>query len=157
MGKKKTTSAIVKRTNPFELAAVVSDRVQISDVRVLKSSTELRTTKDLDELEFVLKSKVRVDYSVNDEKTQVIVRPSFSLSGSITTEQETDPQLSIACQFLLLYEAATLADVAEENLQAFAQLNGVYIAWPYWREFVQTMVGRMGLPRLVIPVFRFGK
>jgi len=41
---------------------------------------------------------------------------------------------------------------------AFARTNGIYNAWPYWREFVQNMIARMNLPPLVIPVFRlFGQ
>jgi preprotein translocase subunit SecB len=157
MAKKKTSAAVATRTNPFELAAVVSDRVQISDVRILKSSTEFSTIRDIDDLDLVLTSKVRVEHSVNEDKTQIMVRPSFSLRGTSSAELGTETLLSISCQFLLVYDVTTVADIPDANLQAFAQLNGVYNSWPYWREYVQNMVGRMGLPRLVIPVFRFRK
>jgi preprotein translocase subunit SecB len=35
-------------------------------------------------------------------------------------------------------------------------LNGVFHVWPYWREMVQNTLARMGLPPLILPVFRVG-
>ena len=65
--------------------------------------------------------------------------------------------MSIECSFLLTYSAPSVGDLTPGNLEAFAQINGIFNAWPYWREFVQNMAARMGLPQLVIPVFRFGE
>lgn len=45
-------------------------------------------------------------------------------------------------------------DDLEASLGAFARINGIYNAWPYFREVVQSTVSRMGLPPLVIPVYR---
>ncbi len=39
----------------------------------------------------------------------------------------------------------------------FASLNGVFNAWPYFREFLQSATTRMGLPQFVLPVFRIRK
>jgi hypothetical protein len=48
-------------------------------------------------------------------------------------------------------------DFAPEELAAFARLNGVFNAWPYFREFLQSATTRMGLPQFVLPVFRVRK
>jgi hypothetical protein len=37
---------------------------------------------------------------------------------------------------------------------AFATINEVFNAWPCWREYVQNVVARMGLPSITVPVFR---
>jgi hypothetical protein len=39
----------------------------------------------------------------------------------------------------------------------FAGLNGVFNAWPYFREFLQSATTRMGIPQFVLPVFRVRK
>ena len=41
-------------------------------------------------------------------------------------------------------------------IEAFANTDAVYHAWPYWREFVQSSMARMGLPPIMIPLFRPG-
>ena len=42
-----------------------------------------------------------------------------------------------------------------EDLEAFCAMNGVFNAWPYAREFVQSSMARMNLPALVLPVMRY--
>lgn len=43
---------------------------------------------------------------------------------------------------------------SDEALTAFAETNGVFNAWPYFREFVQNSLTRMGLPPIFLPLFR---
>lgn len=40
-----------------------------------------------------------------------------------------------------------------EDIRAFARYNATYNAWSYWREFVQSMSNRLGLPAITIPIF----
>ena len=48
--------------------------------------------------------------------------------------------------------------INDEHLHAFSATNGVFNAWPYWREFVQNTTARMGLPTpVIVPVFRLGE
>jgi|SRR5580698_656902 hypothetical protein len=42
-----------------------------------------------------------------------------------------------------------------QELQAFADTNALMNCWPYWRELVQNMVGRMNLPPFVVPLLRY--
>jgi preprotein translocase subunit SecB len=55
---------------------------------------------------------------------------------------------------LLLYNIKSFEGLDEKAFMSFAELNGTYNAWPYWREFVQNITNRMQLPTLTIPVFR---
>ena len=47
-------------------------------------------------------------------------------------------------------------DGSPETLLAYAQhlmtVNPISHAWPYWREFVQSMSSRMGFPALTVPL-----
>jgi hypothetical protein len=62
--------------------------------------------------------------------------------------------LSLQAAFDLLYELPKAKDFSAAALSHFANVNGVYNAWPYWRELVQSITVRMGLPPVVLPVFR---
>ncbi len=69
---------------------------------------------------------------------------------------EDDPELRIEAEFRVDYRHDTSVPLVESILNAFSRLNGVYNSWPYWREFVQSTVGRMALPPLVLPVLTIG-
>jgi len=43
-------------------------------------------------------------------------------------------------------------DVADAFLCYFFEINPISDAWPYWREFVQSMSARMGFPALTVPL-----
>ena len=47
-----------------------------------------------------------------------------------------------------------LSALDQEAVQEFAETNGIYNAWPYWRELLQNTAARVGLPGVVAPVFR---
>ncbi|MCY4626045.1 MAG: hypothetical protein OXE58_00580 [Acidobacteria bacterium] len=59
--------------------------------------------------------------------------------------------------FELSYQLPEGEVFSAEELEAFAGVNAVFNAWPYWRELVQTTLARMSLPVLTVPVFRVPK
>jgi hypothetical protein len=65
-----------------------------------------------------------------------------------------DPVVSIGCEVLVTYSCRNLSKHSDAALQDFARNNGCFNAYPYWREFVQNSIARLGLPTLVIPTFR---
>ncbi|MBD8872881.1 hypothetical protein [Rhodanobacter sp. DHB23] len=62
--------------------------------------------------------------------------------------------LSLEASYLLTYLLNPEATLEEDCFKHFAEVNGPYNAWPYWRELVQSVTGRVGLPGFVVPVFR---
>lgn len=60
----------------------------------------------------------------------------------------------IRSEFLVIYRIEGLSGFSSKELTAFASLNGRFNAWPYWREFVQSSLPRMGLPPFVVPPFK---
>lgn len=61
---------------------------------------------------------------------------------------------------LCVIEATFIADylmtsnVDEEALQEFASKNVSYHVWPYWRELLHDVAGRMRLPTITLPFHR---
>lgn len=93
---------------------------------------------------------------VNAGEGRLAIRMVFSL---VTSSEETDAEqpkgpLTLSATFRLLYDIENLASFSPEALAEFAKLNGIFNAWPYWREFVQSTTGRFGVPPMVVPVFQ---
>jgi preprotein translocase subunit SecB len=68
--------------------------------------------------------------------------------------KEKEIIVTVRGEFELLYGLPKGFDVEQEELDAFAETNGVFNAWPYFREFIHNMMTRMGLPPLTIPLYR---
>ena len=56
--------------------------------------------------------------------------------------------------FEVSYRLPEAFSASARELQEFAEVNGVFNVWPYCREFIQTTTARMGLPPVVLPLFR---
>lgn len=83
-------------------------------------------------------------------------------NDSDDTDDEPFEDLHIVGSFLLQYTIQepddqpklvdTPIEMSAADVKAFADFNSTFNAWPYWREFVQSMTARMGLPSVIIPV-----
>lgn len=60
--------------------------------------------------------------------------------------------LRIQAEYLLDYRVKDLTGIRKPSVAAFGKTTGLFHAWPYWREYVQSTTVRMGLPPLTIPV-----
>ncbi len=151
MARKKVKTKIVKRENKFSAGLLVSNRVQLKDVRLISSKCEQTPEAMLG------KKTYNIDYSTKaqvDKKTgYVVVIAKFNFKA-FTNSKTQEAVILIDASFVLSYKIENFEGLTQEGFEQFASLNGIYNAWPYWREFVQNTVVRMGLPPLSIPVFR---
>jgi preprotein translocase subunit SecB len=152
MAKKKSTKKEKGQVVDYSLATAVSDVVTVKDIRLINSSC-LQTPQALGN-----KHSLEINYDVEadfDKKQKsVLIFPSFELKGFAEGSKKDEPSVNIQATFLLSYALDKVSGIKKRNVDAFAKTNGIYNAWPYWREFVQNTIARMGLPPLVIPPFR---
>lgn len=157
---------LTAESSPFELAAQVAEHVQIVDVQVLESRSRQNSFAMIQDLPSALNSIKSVAHRIEKASSLLFVEASFELrlfqqnKKRPTAPGEAKPSDSAAmveidCTLLLVYRVSTPETVQEPQLKAFAEVNGIYNAYPYWREFAQSMAARMGVPGLVVPVFRF--
>lgn len=135
-------------------AKPVSDRVQILEIRLLESRAEQKRFDE--DLPKRLTQQIGIETHVDKDRSLLSVFPHFML---VVKRHEGSPEellVRIEARFALTYTLASQENLSEENYEAFGQRNGVYNAWPYWREFVQSTTVRMGLPALTLPVYRVG-
>ncbi len=86
----------------------------------------------------------------------LLVEVTFSLEVH-NASGEKELQAEIRGTFELSYRVPDDEEFSSEEFEAFAQVNAVFNAWPYWREFVQTSLTRMDMPVLTVPVFRISR
>lgn len=134
----------------MRLATAVSPRIRILGIRLAKSLIRSDCPKGM--------PPAQADYSFDAETTvdaesrKITVCARFILTAKpLDASQTASPLLHIDAEFLLDYEAKSLDGLSEENFDAFGKINGIYNAWPYWREYVQSTTVRLCLPPLTLP------
>jgi hypothetical protein len=145
--------------NPLELAVPVAQRVEIKDVLLIGCAAHRTFNLGLGSKETKTQCSVsEVKFGKNAESNILYVIIDFEFASTRFRGEESERTLDITASFLLAYSVSSFDGVEDENLEAFSVTNGVYNAWPYWREFVQNTAARMGVRRgIMLPVFRLGE
>jgi preprotein translocase subunit SecB len=126
--------------------------VQILDVRLidLTAKTTVRSFADIGEAAIDTGRSVKVLRREPDNSFVVhVVMETKAVAG-----EKKETVFCARAGYEITYQLPQALNPAEDDLRDFAEINGVFNAWSYWRELVQSMTARMGLPPLVLPVFR---
>lgn len=67
---------------------------------------------------------------------------------------EAKPLIEVEAEYCLLYKMPEGTPCSEEIARHFAGRNAVFNAWPFFREHAHSMVAKMGVPPVVLPLFR---
>jgi hypothetical protein len=143
------TAGNEKQAVSFDLSAEVAEKVKLKDVRILAVEAKWNPT----ETEFPLEVSYNIstDGMVDEEGFRIAAQFRMAAKGA---GDSGSGEVKVEATFDLQYEHPDAEDLTDEAIESFGALNGVYNAWPYWRELLQNMTCRMGLPPLTAPVFR---
>ena len=140
----------------LERASLVSRSVQIESVTLtsVAMNTDFREESHSARLGLSQRYRARYDFTPSDSR-EVIVRLDFRFEAHSTDDAELDHRVAdIEAEFLVVYRTNATSAFPAGALQHFAELNGTYNAWPYWRELVQSMTARAGMSGITVPVFK---
>jgi len=126
--------------------------------------TTVRAPQEAGPVDVMLAKEVAAEL-VEDGCDEFVVRLEFAVSvipeardGDEAGEgaaEPPDPVVWINPAFELRYELSPgTSRPTEAALRLFADATATFNAWPYLREFVQAMLGRMDLPRMTLPLLR---
>jgi preprotein translocase subunit SecB len=100
----------------------------------------------------------QIAFAKDEVAGKVNLMISFVLHVEDRDKNEQDPPLRVKASFVLFYAITSFEGISDDHIYAFGATNGMLNVWPYWREFIHSTTGRMGLPKPVIaPVFRIGE
>lgn len=143
-------------TTNLQFAATVATHVQLLGValRTANLVSDVDPFEMIPEVAFNVKHRARYVRSESDpERLEVFL--DFVFRALDERDSESPKELAnLRATFVLQYAVPGDLAFEPEALRQFAWLNGAYNAWPYWRELVQSVAGRIGLGALTVPVFR---
>jgi hypothetical protein len=145
--------------NTLELAYLVADRVQLHNILVSDLHATRSPTLDAITVEHCIQTNVsEVRFGKDVEANRLFVFPTFTLKNTHVLDEDPERRLAIKATFVIFYDVESFEGLSDEHFGAFAATTGVFNAWPYWRELVQSTCARMGLSKpVIIPVFRLGQ
>ena len=73
---------------------------------------------------------------------------TYKLEGVKRSEGTDEKVFTITTSFLLSYMKTKEVEVTKEFVNVFKNNSIELVSWPYFREFVQNMISRMGFPPL---------
>ena len=138
--------------------------IEIENIRVVEANlrTSIRLSDEPEGLEADVRRNARV-VQLPDQGVFVI-RVDFAFTAHRMGGEEEQAEkksraddaaaIVVAVSFEATYRIPATASAPENVLNEFAELNGIFNAWPYFREFVHAALARMGLPPFILPVYR---
>jgi hypothetical protein len=69
-------------------------------------------------------------------------------------EKKPEPVVLVECAYEVDYILREGFEITSEHVKAFKDGNAIFNAWPYFREYLQNNLQRMGLPALTAPFLR---
>ncbi len=102
----------------------------------------------------------QLDFNVTARGIQLPDVPGFLVEATITMTGEDaetkERRFSVEATHRLVYSYPEGVEPTLEQLQSFAERNGVFNAWSYWREILDSTLRRMNLTVPMLPMHRVG-
>ena len=135
-----------------ELKRLIAE-VEIEGVRLVEANveTKVRSPADTGAVDLLVNRTAEIGERQDNGTFFVVAKIGAQL---VSEQAKEEPLVSIETSFELQYRLPEGFRVEPQTLTTFAETNGIYNAWPYWREFVQSTLARMGLPPVVLPLLR---
>jgi hypothetical protein len=131
-----------KQSTLMDLSVAIAPLTHIIEIRLLKSSIESKAGGD--------DAPIRLQHSF--DATTKLDREAKKLTVCASLEVVAGDVLRVSAEFTLDYRISeSPVEITDEAADAFGKMNGIHNVWPYWREYVQSVSARAGLPPLVVP------
>jgi hypothetical protein len=137
-----------------EYALQVSDRVEIREVILVAAGLSRTRWREGVSLNVDVQRRARATMDRAGGVLRVQADLTF-VAREPGAAQEPNP-IEVRATYELMYAISEQSDLTQEHFDAFAEMNGVFNAWPYFREFLNSSLVRMGLPPFTLPVLRVG-
>ena len=73
----------------------------------------------------------------------------------IPKDEDRKEVVYIEAKYILSYQLKSKKGISSEDILAFCRMNGLFNAWPFWRELVSNMAYRGDLPIPIMPLMKF--
>jgi preprotein translocase subunit SecB len=152
MADKRQPSNPTAKDAVFALSELVGKHAKLKQVRLVRSTCE--RAYEHGPLPDVLCLGLNTEATLAVGAGQLNVEVRYEINARHKAENDA-AAMTVTADFLVEYSIK--ADVPENAAFAFAQATAPFNSWPYWREFVQSMTTRLGMPALTVPLFKLSE
>lgn len=132
----------------------VGKRAQLIDLVVLESFS-MRTQEQGDMEQLIRQYRLIVD-TVETKPVSDTFWAEINTGVRFVELDENEDVKNVAVEFgakfQLAYKISNRRDITKEDINHFCKLNAVHHTWPFWRELVHSMAGRMGYSNILLPL-----
>ena len=123
------------------------DQVNLQSIFMDACSVKTRREKLASNMRLDVRHKT--SYQIEDDSHAKVIS-DYEIVATKTTRKEFAVKIGCAYRVTLTSESA----FSEEFLDIYADVNLQVNTWPYFREFVQSMLQKAGLPPLTLPFLK---
>jgi preprotein translocase subunit SecB len=116
---------------------------------IILDSCMIKTNRNKISSNMKLDIQHKVDYTI-EEKNSAVILSSYDLVATKSTKK--DFALKVACVYRVLFSSKQ--PITDEFMEIFTNINIQMNTWPYFREFIQSMIQRVGFPPLTLPLWK---
>lgn len=96
-------------------------------------------------------------YAFSESDNNVCFVASFKLDGVVDEQEDLKKKLfSISGEFKVRYSKIKEVEITKDFFEIFKEISLTVFIWPYFREYIQNMVVRTGLPSFTLPAKIYG-
>ena len=95
-------------------------------------------------------------YTFSESNNKAFFLVSFKLEGTLGEEENKEVLFKMSGEFRITYTKTNDVIVSKEFFEIFKEMSLIVFVWPYYREFIQSMLVRSGFPPLTLPMRIFG-
>ncbi len=148
----------------LRLAGVVGANVRLSEILMRSGQCDWKGPLRLrDDIVLNIRATYESSWMLLDDK--IVVVTLHAIAAGAPADEPSNPAsepagINVDAVFDLYYEllgAPPPEDKRDELFSGFAAVNGPLNGWPYFREFVDSSVRRLGVNRGTLPLFRVPK
>ena len=114
--------------------------------------TNLRSKLEEDYLSKALDLDISEKFSFEQDKNSLNILYRYKLTAQ--DKKMEKPALTIQADYSVKYDIHGEVTISKEFIKIFTDLTLSMLLWTYFRELVNNMVYRMGMPPLVLPMKR---
>lgn len=140
----------MKRTKTNKEVDSQTGELQLLGLRLIESSSKLGEMKP-DALPGRARQSINFVVMISEDLKNASVNGKIKLDISYDSDETKDSAITVFASFSVGYSIVK-AFPNKDALEKFLQENAILNIWPYWREFVQSMTTRMGLPSFSVPL-----
>jgi len=122
---------------------------QVSLQSILMDACSVKTRREKLGSNMKLDVRHKTSYQIEDDSHATVIS-DYEIVATKTTRKEFAVKIGCVYRVLLTSESP----FSEDFMDIYAEVNLQVNTWPYFREFVQSMIQKAGLPPLTLPFLK---